>query len=47
MKSLSRILVPLILVVLFGKLIPLLIAGLIPVILVIIVQAAIKEGRVP
>ena len=46
MKSASRIIVPLVLVIIFGKFIPLILAGIIPVILVIIVQAAIKEGRI-
>lgn len=45
MKSASSVLVPLILVILFGKLIPLIALTLILVGLVIILQAAIKEGR--
>lgn len=45
MKSASRIIVPLILVILFGKFIPLILAGLIPVVAVLIIQAAIREGK--
>ena len=45
MKSASRIIVPLILVIIFGKFIPLILAALIPAALVIIVNTAIKEGK--
>ena len=47
MKSASRIIVPLILVIIFGKFIPLILAGMIPVGLALIIGAAVKEGRVP
>jgi len=46
MKSASRIIVPLILVIIFGKFIPLILTALIPIVLVAIIQTAIKEGKI-
>ena len=46
MKSASRIIVPLILVIIFGKFVPLILTALIPIVLVAIIQTAIKEGKI-
>ncbi len=45
MKSLSKVLVPLVLVVLFGKIIPLLIVAGLLIGLVVIIDTAVKEGK--